>query len=75
MLGEEQWIADRPRDAALAVQAAGSAAMVAALVAAYRRRPAAAVAATAATMGLTMVYWRQMVRYYEPGRAAEATEV
>lgn len=65
MLGEEQWITDRPRDAALAVQTAGSAAMAAALVAAYRRRPAPAAAATAAAMGLTMVYWRQMVRYYD----------
>ncbi|MFD0773414.1 DUF6653 family protein [Streptomonospora algeriensis] len=74
MLGEEQWITDGPHDAALAVQTAGSAAMVAALVAAYRRRPAAAAAATAATMGLTMLYWQQMTRYYDPARAEEAAE-
>ncbi|QBI54351.1 DUF6653 family protein [Streptomonospora litoralis] len=68
MLGEEQWITDRPYDAALAVQTASSAAMLAALAAAYRRRPVATAAAAATTMGLTMVYWQQMVDYYDHNR-------
>ncbi|MDT0304986.1 DUF6653 family protein [Streptomonospora wellingtoniae] len=65
MLGEERWITERPRDAAMAVQAATSVASMLAIAAAYRRRPVGAGAATAAMMGLTMVYWEQMARYYD----------
>ncbi|PRX51279.1 hypothetical protein B0I33_101432 [Prauserella shujinwangii] len=70
MLGEELWITERPRDAALAVNAAATAAMLAALVAARRRRAVPAAVATAAQLGLTMVYWELMVRYHAtaPGR-------
>ncbi|GAA1767107.1 MULTISPECIES: DUF6653 family protein [Streptomonospora] len=70
MLGEERWITERPRDAAVAVQAATSVASTLAVVAAYRRRPVGAAAAMAAMMGLTMVYWEQMARYYDR-RAAD----
>jgi hypothetical protein len=65
MLGEEQWIVDRPKDAALGVNAAASAAGVAALVAAARRRRAPAAVATAAEMALLLVYWELMARYLD----------
>ncbi|RZQ64900.1 hypothetical protein EWH70_06670 [Amycolatopsis suaedae] len=65
MLGEEQWLIDRPRDAALAVNVAASVAGAAAVAAAWRRRPVAAAAATTAQMALLLVYWEQMVRYLD----------
>ncbi|MDA2805196.1 DUF6653 family protein [Nocardiopsis suaedae] len=70
MLGEEQWIAERPKDAALAVQAVASAANTVAVAAAWRRKAVPAVAGTAVMMGLTMVYWEQMARYYEENKRA-----
>lgn len=68
MLGEELWITRRPKDGAAVVSAATSAATVVAIVAARRRRLVAAAAATAVAMALTMVYWQQMVRYFDRGR-------
>ncbi|MGH3636003.1 DUF6653 family protein [Mycobacterium sp.] len=64
MLGEERWITERPKDAAVAVSAVTSVAAVVAIVAArgHRLRPAAA--ATVVQMALTLVYWQQMVRFY-----------
>lgn len=63
MLGEEQWIIDRPRDAALLVNLAGGAATAAALVGARQRRWVPTVAAIGTAMALTMGYWALMVRY------------
>jgi hypothetical protein len=71
-IGEEQWIVDRPKDAALGVNAAASVAGVAAVVAARRRRPAAAVVSTAAEMVLLLVYWELMVRYFERSKREES---
>lgn len=65
MLGEELWISRRPRDAALLVSAVTSAAALTALLAARRRRPIPAAIATAVQMALTLVYWEQMVRYFD----------
>jgi hypothetical protein len=65
MLGEELWISRRPRDAAMLVSAVTSAAAVCAVVAARRRRPMPAAIATAAQMTLTLVYWQQMVHYFD----------
>lgn len=65
MLGEEQWIIDRPRDAALLVNAAASAAVVSALVTARRRRLLPSMVATVAAMALTLGYWALMVRYLD----------
>ena len=65
MLGEERWMLDRPRDAALAVNAATTAAAVVALVGARYRRPLPTGAACAAQMALTLVYWEQMARYHD----------
>ena len=65
MLGEELWIVDRPRDAAMAVSVATMPAAVIAVVAARRRRLLPAVTATAVQMALTLVYWMLMARYFD----------
>lgn len=68
MLGEEQWITRRPKhakDPATMVSGATSVVAVIAIVAARRRRPVPAAVATAVQMALTMVYWAQMVRYFD----------
>jgi hypothetical protein len=70
VLGEELWIVERPRDAAMAVNAGSTAFLAAALIAARRRRLAPAIAATAAAMALIMVYWKLMVDYYDSEQAA-----
>jgi hypothetical protein len=64
VLGEEQWIAERPMDTAMAVDVAATAAGLVAIVAARQRRAMPAAAATAVEMGLLMVYWELMARYY-----------
>lgn len=69
ILGEEQWIADRPIDLALAVDAAAAASGVVAIVAARRHRPLPAALATAAEMLLLMAYWELMTRYHAGCRA------
>jgi hypothetical protein len=68
MLGEELWATRRPRDAAMAVSVLTSAVALVGAVAARRRRLIPAVAATSVQMALTMVYWAQMVRYFESER-------
>lgn len=65
MLGEELWITRRPRDAAMVISVASSAASVGAVLAARRHRLRPAVIAVALQMALTLVYWQQMVRYLE----------
>ncbi|MFD9963925.1 DUF6653 family protein [Amycolatopsis sp. NPDC058986] len=65
MLGEELWVVRRPRDAAMASNAAGMALGVLAVVAARRRRLGLTVVATVAEMALLMFYWRQMAAYYD----------
>ena len=68
MLGEELWITRRPRDAAMAVSALTSAVSLSAVVAARRRRLILAATATAVQMAMTLVYWEQMVRYFDGER-------
>ena len=65
VLGEEQWIAERPMDTAMAVNIAATVAGLVAMVAARRRRVMPAAAATALEMGLLMAYWGLMVRYHD----------
>ncbi|WP_432478775.1 DUF6653 family protein [Nocardioides sp. GXQ0305] len=72
ILGEEQWIAERPIDVALAVDAAATAAGLVALVAAHRHRARAATAATVLEMGLLMAYWELMARYHDRHRGLTA---
>jgi hypothetical protein len=68
MLGEELWIARRPRDAAMAVSVVTSAVSVGALLAARRRQFLPAPIATAVQMAQTLVYWEQMARYFDRQR-------
>jgi hypothetical protein len=72
ILGEERWITERPKDAAWAVNAAATLAGMVALAAARKRVLWATATATAAQMGLTMIYWEQMVRYYDGQQGAES---
>jgi hypothetical protein len=65
VLGEELWITERPRDSAMAVNAAATLAGVTALIAAWRHRAAPAGVATALQMVLLLVYWRFMADYYD----------
>jgi hypothetical protein len=65
VLGEEMWILERPRDAAMAVNAGATACLAAALIGARRRALVPAAAATAGAMALIMVYWKQMADYYD----------
>ena len=65
VLGEEQWIAERPMDAAVVVDVAATAAGLVAMLAARRRRARPAAAAMAVAMGLLMAYWELMARYYD----------
>ena len=65
MLGEELWISRRPRDAAMVISAVTSVAALSAVIAARRRRLIPAVIATTVQMALTLVYWQQMVRYFD----------
>jgi hypothetical protein len=70
VLGEELWITERPRDTAMAVNAAATLAGITALIAARRHRAAPAAGATAVLMALLLVYWRLMARYYDQQRRA-----
>ncbi|QBR93897.1 DUF6653 family protein [Nocardioides euryhalodurans] len=70
VLGEEQWIAERPMDTAMAVDLAATAAGLLALVAARRRRALPAAVATAVEMGLLLVFWELMARYHDRNAGA-----
>ena len=79
VLGEEQWIAERPMDTAMAVDVAATASGLVAMVAARQRRAMPAAVATALEMGLVMAYWELMARHYDrnvgadpPGRPGRA---
>jgi hypothetical protein len=65
VLGEEMWILERPRDAAMAVNAGATACLAAALIGARKRALVPAAGATAGAMALIMVYWKQMADYYD----------
>ncbi|GAB3505361.1 DUF6653 family protein [Amycolatopsis cihanbeyliensis] len=65
MLGEELWITERPKDAAMLVSAGSSVLLLAALIAARRHKAGAAAGAAGGSMALTMYYWKQMVAYRE----------
>jgi hypothetical protein len=73
MLGEELWISRRPRDAAMFVSALTSAASLSAVISARPHRPVPAAIATVVQMALTLVYWEQMVRYFERETQARDT--
>jgi hypothetical protein len=73
MLGEELWITRRPRDAAMFVSALTSVASLGAVFSARRCRLVPAAIATVVQMALTLVYWEQMVRYFDREYASEVT--
>ncbi len=76
MLGEEQWMIDRPQDAGMAINLVATVAGLLAMIAARHRRLVPAAAATAAQMALLLVYWQLMVRYLdEHQRAVSAGDV
>lgn len=64
MLGEEIWITERPRDAALVTNAVASAAGTVAFLSARKRLFWPTATAVAVQMALTLVYWEQMARFY-----------
>src|SRR5688572_30407152 len=64
VLGEEQWIAERPMDTAMVVEVAATAAGLVAMVAARQRRAMPATVATGLEMGLLLAYWELMARHY-----------
>ena len=65
VLGEEQWIEDRPMDAAMAVNVGATLAGVAAMIAARKRRAAPAAVSMATLMALLLWYWELMARYHD----------
>jgi hypothetical protein len=65
ILGEERWVGNRPRDAALVVSALTSAVSLLGVIAARRHRLRPAALAVVAQMSLALLYWEQMVRYFE----------
>ncbi|MEV6276709.1 DUF6653 family protein [Nocardia sp. NPDC051832] len=71
ILGEELWVVDHPRGAALAVDAAAAGAGLLAVLGAWHRRPVPTVVAAGASMLLLMGYWELMARYYETHRTAD----
>lgn len=68
MLGEELWIAARPRDRLAIVSSAASLCGAGAALAAWRHRLVPAAALTAAEMALLLVSWELMARYYDEHR-------
>ncbi|WP_460462022.1 DUF6653 family protein [Arthrobacter pigmenti] len=68
MLGEEMWIARRPWDLAMVVNAAASAFAIGGIAGGLRRRPLAASVCTGVQIVLLLGYWRLMSEYYEKHR-------
>lgn len=66
MRGEEMWSRDPASDVRLlALSVVGGGLLAGAFVASYRRRAVAAVASTAAFMGLTLYEWRLFADRYD----------
>ena len=65
VLGEEQWIEERPMDAAMAVDVGASVASVAAMITARKRRATPAAVSMATMMALLLCYWELMARYHD----------
>ena len=74
MLGEEMWIAQRPLDGAMAVNALASAFGIGGVVEALKRQPLATALCTVSEIALLLVYWRLMSEYYEEHRYYAPTE-
>ena len=68
MLGEEMWISERPLDRAMALNVAATLLGLGGVWVALRRRPMPTVACAVGQVALLLVYWREMVLYYETHR-------
>jgi hypothetical protein len=68
MLGEEMWIAERPLDRAMAVNAAASAFGIGGVLASLKRRPLPTALCTVSEVALLLLYWQLMTQYYEEHR-------
>ena len=68
MLGEEMWIAKRPVDGAMSVNALASAFGIGGVVGALKRRPLPTALCTMSEVALLPFYWRLMAEYYEEHR-------
>ena len=72
MLGEEMWIAKRPLDRAMALSVGATAFGLGGVWGAYKRRLLPTAACTVGQVALSLVYWREMVLYYERHRDEHA---
>jgi hypothetical protein len=68
MLGEEMWIAKRPVDGAMSVNALASAFGIGGVVGALKRRPLPTALCTMSEVALLPFYWRLVAEYYEEHR-------
>jgi hypothetical protein len=68
MLGEEMWIAERPRDRAMALNVAATAFGLGGVWGALRRSPLPTVACSVGQVAMLLAYWREMTLYYEQHR-------
>lgn len=68
MLGEEMWVAERPLDRAMVVNAAAGAFGIGGVVASLKRRPLLTYLCTLLEISLMLVYWRLMSEYHEAHR-------
>jgi hypothetical protein len=68
MLGEEMWIAERPLDRAMVVNAAASAFGIGGVLASLKRRLLPTALCTVSEVALLLLYWQLMTQYYEEHR-------
>jgi hypothetical protein len=68
MLGEEMWIAERPLDRAMAVNAAASAFGIGGVWASFKRKLLPTALCVGYEIALLLLYWQLMTEYYEEHR-------
>lgn len=68
MLGEKMWVAERPLDRAMVVNAAAGASGIGGVVASPKRKPLLMCLCTLPEISPRLVYWRLMSEYYEAHR-------
>jgi hypothetical protein len=68
MLGEEMWVAERPLDRAMAVNAGASAIGIGGVVASLKRRLLPTALYAVFEVALLLLYWKLMTEYYEEQR-------
>lgn len=68
MLGEEIWMTEKPRDAALAIDVVASGLTFGAAVAAWKHRPVVAAVSIGLSMAAIVEYWRHVAGIYDDSR-------